>query len=123
MKAKSSLILEQLPEGGCLIVDEGGQQSHALDADAAAIWACVERSVTATDAIAAETGLDADTVTAALARFVEAGLVEVASDRSRRELLSRAAAVAGAAAGLALIQSIGTPPPAAAQSPTDEVDN
>lgn len=67
------MILEPLLEGGCLIVGEGGQQSHALDTDAAAIWACMERGVTATDAIVAETGLDADTVTAALARFVEAG--------------------------------------------------
>jgi hypothetical protein len=118
MKIKDSLTVEQLPEGGCLILDEGAEMSHALQPEAAAVWRCLERGLSDPSAIARETALPAETVDAALAQMVESGIVEETGS-SRRELLARAAAVAGAAAGLQLIESVATPTPAAAQSQPD----
>jgi DNA-binding IclR family transcriptional regulator len=120
MKIKTSLIVEQLPEGGCLILDESTQMSHALQPEAAAVWRCLERGVSDAGAIADETALPTETVDAALAQIAECGLLVDDASSSRRQLLSRAATVAGAAAALKLVESIATPTPAAAQS---EVDN
>lgn len=122
MKIKSPLIVEKLEDGGCLVVDEDAQQSHALGPQAAAVWACLESETFDRNAIAAETSLDRDTVDRALAELTETGLLVPDSDATRREILSRAAAIVGAGAGLALIDSVATPTPAAAQSPDDSGD-
>jgi hypothetical protein len=122
MKTKSSLIVEKLEDGGCLIVDGEAEQSHALDSQAAAVWSCLENGVFERTAIAAKTALDTDTVDRALAELAELGLLVPESASSRRELLSRAAAITGAAAGLKLVESVATPTPAAAQSSRDGID-
>jgi hypothetical protein len=119
MKVRSGLLVEALPDGGCLVVDEVSHQSHALGAEAAAVWRCVEEGRDQVAAIAATSGLGTDVVEAALAQLESAGLLEVEGGSSRREWLSRAATVAGAAAGLKLIETIATPTPAAAQSQVD----
>jgi hypothetical protein len=116
MKIRMGLVVEALPEGGCLVVDESSKQSHALGAEATAVWRCLEGGVDEVVAIAASTGLAGDVVEAALGQLAAAGLIEVESGSSRREWLARAATVAGAAAGLKLIETIATPTPAAAQS-------
>jgi DNA-binding IclR family transcriptional regulator len=119
MKIKSSLTIEQLPEGGCLILDESAQMSHALRPEAAAVWRCLERGVADPGELARETALPTETVDMALAQIAECGLLEDDASSSRRQLLSRAATVAGAAAALKLVESIATPAPAAAQSRED----
>jgi DNA-binding IclR family transcriptional regulator len=121
MKTKNGLVVETLPEGGCLILDESTQMSHALQPEAAAVWACLERGVADPPAIARETALPTETVEVALAQIAECGLLENEGSSSRRQLLSRAATVAGAAAALKLVESIATPTPAAAQSQTDTI--
>jgi hypothetical protein len=122
MKTKSGLVVEQLPEGGCLILDEGAQTSHALRPEAAAVWGCLERGLADPGEIAAETALPTETVEVALAQIAECGLLEDDASSSRRQLLSRAATIAGAAAALELVESVATPTPAAAQSPVDTDD-
>jgi hypothetical protein len=120
MKLRSGLVVEKLPDGGCLIVDESAKQSHALRPEAAAVWRSLERGATDAAAVAAETTLGAELVESALAELEAARLLEVEGGASRREWLSRAAAVAGAAVGMKLIETIVTPTPAAAQSQGDE---
>lgn len=126
MKTKSHLITEELPEGGALVVDEKAQLSHALEPQAAAVWACLEQGATETAAIAEKTGRTEAEVDEALAQIHAVGLLETAEGDSRREFLKRAAGLAGAAAGLTLIHSVATPKPAAAQSlnpPDDSTDD
>lgn len=119
MKAKEGLVVESLCEGGCLIVDEAAGKSHALQAEAAAVWTCVRDGIDDPQAIAERTALAPGTVDRALAELADCELVEATSGASRREILSKAAAIAGAAAGLKMIESIATPTPAAAQSFSD----
>jgi hypothetical protein len=122
MKVKSGLVVEALPDGGCLIVDERQNQSHALRAEAAAVWHALERG-TDPDELVSVTKLGREIVEAALVELEGAGLVEVEPvGSSRREWLARAATVAGAAAGLKLVETIATPSPAAAQTGSDSTD-
>jgi hypothetical protein len=117
MKIKVGLVIEELPDGGSLILDEGERKSHALRPEAAAVWRQLEQGKHEIAAIAKATGLDAALVESAMSEIVEAGLVETeTAGSSRREWLARAAAVAGAAVGLKLVETIVTPSPAAAQS-------
>jgi DNA-binding transcriptional ArsR family regulator len=121
-KVKSGLVVEALPDGGCLIVDEAESRSHALRAEAATVWHALERGTDPTDLVSV-TKLGREIVEAALAELEGAGLVEVEqAGSSRREWLARAATVAGAAAGLKLVETIATPSPAAAQTGTDSSD-
>lgn len=121
MKLKSAVIVETLDDGGCLIVDEDAQQSHALGPEAAAVWSCLESGTFEREAIAAQTSLGLDTVDRALGALAETDLLEAESASSRREILTRAATIAGAAAGLQLIETVATPTPAAAQSEPDTI--
>lgn len=116
MKIKSSLMTEYLADGGALVVDEHAQLSHALEPQAAEVWTCLEQGTTETAAIAEKTGRSEAEVDEALAQIHTAGLLETSEGDSRREFLKRAAGLAGAAAGLTLIQSAATPTPAEAQS-------
>jgi hypothetical protein len=120
MILKSGLVVEALPDGGCLVVDESAQQSHALSAEAAKIWRCLEDGAVEVAGIAAATGLKSDVVEAGMLQLEAAGLLEVAAGSSRRDWLARAAMVAGAAVGLVLVETIATPTPAAAQSLQDD---
>jgi hypothetical protein len=120
MKIGSGLVIEDLPDGGCLILDERGHQSHALRSEAAAVLRQIEQGTTEVAAISLATRLDAGLVEAALADLAAAGVLELdASGPSRREWLARAATVAGAVVGLKLVETIVTPSPAAAQSLLD----
>jgi hypothetical protein len=123
MKIKSGLVVERLPDGGCLIVDESEQQSHALGAEAGGVWRCLEGAAaeahTDLGRIALAAGVGTEVVEATLIELEAAGLVERQSGSSRRQWLARAATVAGAAVGLKLIETIATPSPAAAQSLPD----
>ena len=122
-KVKSGLVVETLPDGGCLIVDESENRSHALRAEAAAVWHALERGSDAEDLVAV-TKLGREIVEAALVELEGAGLVVVEQvGSSRREWLARAATVAGAAAGLKLVETIATPSPAAAQTGRDSDDS
>jgi hypothetical protein len=116
MRIQRGLVVEQLPDGGCLIVDEGNQQSHALAAEAAKVWRCLQHGTFEVGAIVVATGLDATTVEATLAELETAKLIELESVGSRRQLLARAALFTGVAVGLKLVDTIATPSPAAAQS-------
>lgn len=116
MKPKSGLIVEALPEGGCLVVDETAQKSHALSAEAAKVWRCLQQGTGEPANIAAVSGVAPDVVEATLVQLAAADLFEVESGSSRREWLARAATVVGAAAGLKLVETIATPSPASAQS-------
>ncbi|HUP23483.1 MAG TPA: hypothetical protein VNB06_11145 [Thermoanaerobaculia bacterium] len=122
MKLKNGLVVEGLPDGGCLIVDESEKQSHALRPEAASVWHSLEQGTVEVGEIATATGLEAEVVEAALAELEGAGLLESEAGSSRREWLARAATVAGAAVGLKLIETVVTPSPAAAQSLPDEQD-
>jgi hypothetical protein len=119
MNVKQGLIVENLPEGGCLVLDESAGKSHALRPEAAVVWTCLTAGVDDPATISERTSLDAETVHRALIELAECDLVESAPAASRRQLLSRAATIAGAAAGLKLIESVATPTPAAAQSNVD----
>ncbi len=123
MRKKSGLIVEELPGGGYLVLDEAAGLSHALKPDAAKVWASLE-DARSEEEIAERTGLDAGVVHTAVAELRTAGLLEGGDGgTSRRELLTKAAVVAGAAAALTLIDTIATPSPAAAQSGTDNEDD
>jgi hypothetical protein len=116
MKLKSGLVVEALPDGGCLIVDEAEKKSHSLRPEAALVWRSLESGVAETE-LPAATGLEPAVVATALSQIDEAGLLAgETAESSRREWLVRAAAVAGAAVGLKLVETIVTPSPAAAQS-------
>jgi hypothetical protein len=119
MKVKSGLVIEALPEGGSLVVDESSQQSHALAPEAARVLRSVEQGLGDVAAIARETSLEPSLVEAALGELARVGLIEEEAGSSRREWLARAAAVAGAAVGLKLVETIATPSPASAQSLVD----
>lgn len=119
MRVKQGLIVETMNDGGCLIVDEAAGRSHALQPEAATVWACLEQGVDRPDDIVETASLDAETVHRALIELAECELIESDDRASRRDVLSKAAAVAGAAAGLELVHSIVTPTPAAAQSERD----
>ena len=118
--ANAPSVVENLADGGRLLVDGDAEKSHALSPEAAAVWSCLEEGSFDRDRIVAQTSLDGETVDRALAEFAECGLLDTGSASSRRELLSRAAAIAGAAAGLKLVESVATPTPAAAQSLVDD---
>ena len=123
MKLKSGLVVEELPDGGCLIVDESMQQSHSLSPEAAAVWRSLGEGAGDVEALAQATRLQPEIVAAALSQLEQAGLLTAdAAGSSRREWLARAATVAGAAVGLKLIETIATPSPAAAQSLIDGGD-
>lgn len=119
------LVVENLPEGGLLVMEPDGGKSHTLNAAAAVVfeaWRAGERDVeTLAAKVATATELPADEgiVHTALARLKDAGLVrdEIPQPSlesvSRRRLLKLAA---GAAFALPLVETIVTPSPAAAQS-------
>jgi hypothetical protein len=115
IERKNGLVVEALPDGGCLIVDESEHQSHALRPEAAAVWRATEQSSDPGE-LARATGLERSTVEAALAELEAAKLLVLAEGSSRREWLARAATVAGAVVGLKLVETIATPSPAAAQT-------
>lgn len=58
-----------------------------------------------------------------LSQLAAADLLSEEEGASRRQILSRAATIAGAAVGLKLIETIATPAPAAAQSFQDGQDS
>lgn len=122
MKVRSELIVEDLPDGGLLIVDPIRHRSHTLSSEAGQIWSALAAVDCDPARLAATTGHPQDLVDSVLARFVDQRLVAMAAE-PRREFLRRAATVAGAAAGLALVQSIATPNPIQAQSQTKKKAN
>ena len=119
MRPKQGLIVEALPDGGMLVIDEARNQSHALAPQAASVLGCLERGTSELHEIASAVSLEVAAVEAVLAELAAAGLIEENDGSSRREWLARAATVAGAAVGLKLVESIAVPSPAAAQSDRD----
>ena len=119
MRPKQGLIVEALPDGGMLVIDEARNQSHALAPRAASVLRCLERGATDPAEIATAVSLEPAAVAAVLAELGSAGLIEEREGTSRREWLARAATVAGAAAGIKLVETIAIPSPAAAQSGRD----
>jgi hypothetical protein len=119
------LVVENLPDGGLLVMEPDGGRSHTLNASAAAVWQAWregEHDVTVlAERVAASTELPADEgiIHSALARLKDARLVteEIPQPSlesvSRRRLLRLAA---GAAFALPFVETIVTPSPGAAQS-------
>lgn len=125
LEATTDLVVEELPDGGLLVMDPGAERSHALNAAAAAVWKAWKAGTRDLDQLAARvaaaTTLPADhgIVHLALAQLRDAGLVRdeipqpSLASVSRRRLLGLAA---GVAIALPVIETIVTPRPAAAQS-------
>jgi hypothetical protein len=125
VQSERNLVLENLPDGGLLVMEPDGGRSHSLNAAAAAVWqawSAGEHDITIlASRIAAVTELPADEgiAHAALARLKDAGLVReeipqpTLESVSRRRLLKLAA---GAAFALPFVETIVTPSPASAQT-------
>lgn len=115
------LIIEEL-EGEVLIYDENSNTAHNLSTEAADVWrACDGR--TTIDALTADTDLDADTVTRALAELYSRGLLEDGESGAaltRRDLGLRVAKVGGAVAAAPLIVSVMPAVAQATMTPTIE---
>lgn len=99
-----------------LVLDTRTDTVHLLPHEVTQVWnACVAGS-TVTD-VAARTGLDEDTVVAALTELLEKELVELPGGINRRWFLRRSVLVgAGAVAVPLVIESIVAPPAVAAGS-------
>jgi hypothetical protein len=114
------LVVEEVGDE-TLIYDHRSTYAHCLSQTAATIWRACDGQ-TSTEALGAQTGFDAETVTLALAELESNGLLEVAPQLSngstRREFAVKTAKIGGVTAAAPLIYSVMAPVPAAAATPT-----
>jgi hypothetical protein len=132
------LVVEHLADGSASVVNLAGDEAHSLNQAAAAIWACCETPVTATEieASLSEEGpasLDRAAILAALDQLERLGLVERVSGSaarvpelamaSRRHALRRLAWGSAAAAAMPFIWTLtGGEQRLHAQAPSTPID-
>jgi len=116
------LILEELGEE-LLVYDQVSNRAHCLGGRAATVWRACDGQKTVAD-LSAETGLDSELVSQALAELSECRLLDglpAGAGMTRRDLTFRVAKLSAAAASVPLIVSVAAPTPAAAITPTPAV--
>ena len=114
------LVIEEAG-GEVLIYDENSETAHCLSPEAARVWRACDGHTTI-DAITADVGIDADTVTRAVAELQSRNLLDDAhsgAGLTRRDFTVRAATV-GAAAAVPLIVSVRPTVAEATMTPTPE---
>ena len=115
------LIIEEVEEE-VLVYDQNSDSAHCLGAEAARVWRACDGQTTI-DALTDDLGLDADTVTRALAELQSRGLLEAAHSGAaltRRDLTVKVATAGAAAAAVPLIVSVRPPVAEAQMTPTPE---
>ena len=116
------LILEELGEE-LLVYDQASNRAHCLGGRAATVWRACDGQKTVAE-LSAETGLDSELVSQALAELSECMLLDslpAGAGMTRRDLTFRVAKLSAAAASVPLIVSVAAPTPAAAITPTPAV--
>jgi hypothetical protein len=115
------LIIEEVEEE-VLVYDQNSDAAHCLSAEAARVWRACDGQTTI-DALTADLGLDADTVTRALGELQSRNLLEAGQSGAaltRRDLTVKVAKVSAAAAAVPLIVSVRPPVAEAMMTPTPE---
>lgn len=109
----ADLVVEEVADE-VLVYDLARHRAHSLGATAARVWRRCD-GTTAIDDLGADLGLDADTVTRALAELAECELLDASTapvrGTTRRELAIRAAKTGAAVASVPLIVSVVAPLP------------
>lgn len=119
------LVIEELGDE-LLVYDESTHRAHCLSATAARVWRACDGQRTP-DALCAELGLDAGSVSGALAELADCQLFDTGprlqggNGLSRRDFGVKAAKVGAVAASAPLVWSVAVPPAAGAITPTPAV--